>query len=183
MKINRIDIKGEVYDIEAYKNPIPTGSVIPFAGETPPEGFLLCNGQEVSRVTYARLFNVIKEKFGAGDGVTTFQVPNLIDKFIEGTQNEVGQNVSAGLPNIRGRLHRVLCSGDDAFEPIEGSGDFSISASSGSVDGTKHDVSFLASKGELKTDGTLKTDESEKVFGKSNTVQPPAIKMQYIIKY
>lgn len=183
MEIRQIDIKGERYYIESYMNPIPSGAVLPFAGVTTPKGFLLCDGSEVSRITYAKLFEIIGEKFGKGDGSTTFNLPNLIDKFIEGTQNEVGQNVSAGLPNIRGILHRVLCSGNDAFEPVEGSGDYYISASSGSVDGSKHDVRFLASKGELKTDGTLKTDESEKVFGKSNTVQPPAIKMQYIIKY
>lgn len=183
MKIRQIDIKGERYDIEAFINPIPTGAVFPFAGITAPEGFLLCNGQEVSRITYSKLYAVLGDIYGRGDGTTTFNLPNLIDKFIEGTQNEVGQNMSAGLPNIRGILHRVLCSGNGAFEPIEGSGDYSISASSGSVDGSKHDVRFLASKGELKTDGTIKTDESEKVFGKSNTVQPPAIKMQYIIKY
>lgn len=89
MKINRIDIKGEVYDIEAYENPIPTGSVIHFAGETAPEGFLLCNGQEVSRITYARLFNVIKEKYGAGDGVTTFNVPDYREVTLVGAgQNE-----------------------------------------------------------------------------------------------
>lgn len=89
MKINRIDIKGEVYDIEAYENPVPTGSVIPFAGETQPEGFLLCNGQEVSRVTYARLFNVIKQKYGAGDGVTTFNVPDYRELTLVGAgQNE-----------------------------------------------------------------------------------------------
>lgn len=89
MKINRIDIKGEVYDIEAYENPVPTGSVIPFAGETSPEGFLLCNGQEVSRVTYVKLFNVIKEKYGAGDGVTTFNVPDYRELTLVGAgQNE-----------------------------------------------------------------------------------------------
>lgn len=183
MKIRQIDIKGERYDIEAFINPIPTGAVFPFAGITAPKGFLLCDGSAVSRVTYVKLFEVIGEIYGSGNGSTTFNLPNLIDKFIEGTQNEVGQNMSAGLPNIRGILHRVLCSGYDAFEPIEGSGDYGINALSGSIEGSKHDVRFLASKGELKTDGTLKTDESEKVFGKSNTVQPPAIKMQYIIKY
>lgn len=111
MKINRIDIKGEVYDIEAYKNPIPTGSVIPFAGETPPEGFLLCNGQEVSRVTYARLFNVIKEKYGVGDGVTTFNIPDYREVTLVGA----GQNVKLSI-----KEHDVYNVGEFKDDQMQG---------------------------------------------------------------
>ena len=170
MKINRIDIKGEVYDIEAYKNPVPTGSVIPFAGETPPEGFLLCNGQEVSRVTYARLFNVIKEKFGAGDGVTTFQVPNLVEKFIEGTESSVGQTLAPGLPNIKGSWNHS--SGYNSFTTSNGAIESNSSYSPASGVGTgwvNESISFDASR-------------SSHIYGKSDTVQPPAVKMLYIIK-
>lgn len=89
MKINRIDIKGEVYEIEAYKNPIPTGSVFPFAGITAPEGFLLCNGQEVSRFTYAKLYGVLGDTYGAGDGTTTFNLPDYREVTLVGAgQNE-----------------------------------------------------------------------------------------------
>lgn len=84
MKINRIDIKGEVYDIEAYENPIPTGSVFPFAGIAAPEGFLLCNGQEVSRFTYAKLYGVIGDTYGAGDGSTTFDLPDYRETTLVG---------------------------------------------------------------------------------------------------
>lgn len=170
MKINRINIKGEVYDIEAYKNPIPTGSVIPFAGETPPEGFLLCNGQEVSRVTYARLFNVIKEKFGAGDGVTTFNVPNLVEKFIEGTESSVGQTLKAGLPNIE--------AGFAAYTYQNGS-------PSGKMKSTITNTNQVGTGGGSdRTFVTFSLDASRgsDVYGKSNTVQPPAVKMLLIIK-
>ena len=89
MKINRIDIKGEVYDIEAYENPVPTGSVFPFAGITAPEGFLLCNGQEVSRFTYTKLYGVIGNTYGAGDGSTTFNLPDYRETVLVGAgQNE-----------------------------------------------------------------------------------------------
>ena len=57
--------------------PIPTGSVIPFAGATAPVGWLLCFGQNVSRVTYASLFAVIGTQYGSGDGATTFGIPDL----------------------------------------------------------------------------------------------------------
>lgn len=170
MKINRIDIKGEVYDIEAYKNPVPTGSVIPFAGETPPEGFLLCNGQEVSRITYARLFSVIGEKWGAGDGVTTFQVPNLVEKFIEGTESNVGQMVPAGLPNIT--------AGFTAYSYRDGS-------PSGKIKSTiTNSNQVQPGGGGDRTFVTFNLDASRNsnIYGKSDTVQPPAVKMLLIIK-
>lgn len=170
MKINRIDIKGEVYDIEAYENPIPTGSVIPFAGENAPEGFLLCNGQEVSRITYARLFNVIKEKFGAGDGVTTFQVPNLVEKFIEGTESSVGQTLDAGLPNITGNLDQMV---------TDSGGKFSGAFYSKGKPRTRGWAS--ADYDELRNIG-FDANRSNSIYGKSNTVQPPAVKMLLIIK-
>lgn len=89
MKIRQVDIKGEVYDIEAYENPIPTGSVFPFAGITAPEGFLLCNGQEVSRFTYAKLYGVLGDTYGAGDGTTTFNLPDYREATLVGAgQNE-----------------------------------------------------------------------------------------------
>lgn len=170
MKINRIDIKGEVYDIEAYKNPVPTGSVIPFAGETPPEGFLLCNGQEVSRVTYARLFNVIKEKFGAGDGVTTFQVPNLVEKFIEGTESSVGQTLNAGLPNITAGFtaYTYQNGGPTGKMRSKITNTNQVQAGGGS------DRTFV--------EFSLDASRDSNVYGKSNTVQPPAVKMLLIIK-
>lgn len=170
MKINRIDIKGEVYDIEAYKNPVPTGSVIPFAGETPPEGFLLCNGQEVSRVTYARLFNVIKEKFGAGDGVTTFNVPNLVEKFIEGTESSVGQTLDAGLPNITAKMNGIMTDSGGTF-----SGAVYVTGKPRIRGWQSADFDEIRN---LNFDANL----SNNIYGKSNTVQPPAVKMLLIIK-
>lgn len=56
---------------------LPTGAVMPYAGATAPSGYLLCQGQAVSRTTYAELFEVIGSTYGAGDGTTTFNLPNL----------------------------------------------------------------------------------------------------------
>lgn len=170
MKINRINIKGEVYDIEAYENPIPTGSVIPFAGVAAPEGFLLCNGQEVSRVTYARLFSVIGEKFGAGDGVTTFQVPNLVEKFIEGTESSVGQTLDAGLPNITARMDKMM---------TDSGGEFSGAVY---ITGKPRVRGWASSEYDEIRNLAFDASRSSAIYGKSNTVQPPAVKMLLIIK-
>lgn len=61
-----------------------TGMVIPYAGSAAPSGFLLCNGAEISRTTYAGLFSVIGTTFGAGNGTTTFNVPDTRGRSIIG---------------------------------------------------------------------------------------------------
>lgn len=55
---------------------LPPGAILEFAGATAPAGYLLCAGQLVSRTTYAALFDAIGIAFGAGDGSTTFGVPD-----------------------------------------------------------------------------------------------------------
>ena len=54
-----------------------TGSLIAFAGATAPQGYVLCDGRAVSRTTYSALFRTIGTTYGAGDGSTTFTVPDL----------------------------------------------------------------------------------------------------------
>lgn len=66
------------------------GTVLDFAGATPPEGFLLCYGQEVSRETYAALFGVIGVTYGEGDGSTTFNLPDLRGRVVAGKDNMGG---------------------------------------------------------------------------------------------
>ena len=56
------------------------GDVKMFAGATPPTNWMLCNGAAISRATYATLFGVIGVAFGAGDGSTTFNLPNLTNR-------------------------------------------------------------------------------------------------------
>lgn len=56
---------------------LPVGSIMPFGGETVPDNYLLCDGQAVSRTTYAQLFSVIGTSYGVGDGSTTFNLPDL----------------------------------------------------------------------------------------------------------
>lgn len=56
---------------------LPPGTVLPYAGSAAPSGFLLAYGQAVDRTTYADLFTAIGTTYGAGDGVTTFNLPDL----------------------------------------------------------------------------------------------------------
>ena len=85
---------------------VPSGVMVPFAGTNVPDGWLLCNGAEVSRTTYASLFAAIGTKWGEGDGVSTFTLPLFHKRFAEGTTNpdEVGTYVEAGSPNMTGTV-------------------------------------------------------------------------------
>jgi microcystin-dependent protein len=56
---------------------MPIGSIIQTARLSAPTGWLLCQGQSVSRTTYLGLFSAIGDTYGAGDGSTTFLIPNL----------------------------------------------------------------------------------------------------------
>lgn len=63
---------------------VPTGSILPYAGSTAPNQFLLCQGQAVSRSTYSNLFAVLGTTYGSGDGSTTFNLPNPTGRVIAG---------------------------------------------------------------------------------------------------
>ena len=99
---------------------IPPGTIIHYAGRTVPSGWLICNGANVSRTDYAALFAAIGTIYGAGNGSTTFGLPNLNGRFLEGTTytDSVGTYHSAGLPNITGYFSN---NGDGRFENSSGS--------------------------------------------------------------
>lgn len=75
---------------------VPVGSVFWLATQTAPEGYLICNGSAVSRTEYADLFAAIGTTFGAGDGSTTFALPNLQAAFIRGAGSQDGYSATFG---------------------------------------------------------------------------------------
>ena len=58
---------------------IPTATIVPWSSASVPTGFLECDGAAVSRTTYSALFAIVSTTYGAGDGSSTFNVPNLAD--------------------------------------------------------------------------------------------------------
>lgn len=63
---------------------IPAGAMTPWTSNIPPAGWLICDGQAVSRTTYADLFAIVGITYGAGDGVATFNVPDLRGRTVVG---------------------------------------------------------------------------------------------------
>ena len=156
--------------------PAVVGAVIAFAGSTSPAGWLLCDGSAVSRTTYAALFAVIGTTYGSGDGSTTFNLPNLTDKFIQGNSTS-GTVKNAGLPNITGSIQSRFDSGGYYTGFLSNNGAFYADGAEGES----------AARGTGPSGGgkVLRIDasRSSSIYGNSTTVQPPALTMRYIIKY
>ena len=84
---------------------VPAGCIMPYAGATAPDGWLLCSGQAVSRTDYADLFAAIATAFGAGDGSTTFNVPDLRGRAAAGRDDMGGtaaNRITSGGSGIAG---------------------------------------------------------------------------------
>ena len=148
------------------------GTVIMYAGNTLPDGYLICNGAEISRETYAALFAAIGETYGAGDGENTFALPDLTDRFPEGG-TAAGVVKVPGLPNITGDFYRIYTFTDQKTA----SGAFSLDY---------YDTAVAPAANQGNGAGvTLKLDasRSSSVYGKSDTVQPPALTLCFCIKY
>lgn len=160
---------------------VPIGTILPFAGNSSfPEGWLLCNGASVSREMYPNLFAVIGTTYGAVDD-DHFNLPNLHERFIEGSDTS-GAVKEAGLPNIEGRLaisQEVVSASGGLQDKISGSGAFSDGSSSGARYATTQSVGEATSSAD---NIVFNASRSSSVYGKSTTVQPPAVTMRYAIK-
>lgn len=75
-------------------NYLPVGTILMNAASTAPTGWLLCYGQAVSRSTYANLFTALSTTYGVGDGVTTFNLPDLRGRTVAGMDNMGGSGAN-----------------------------------------------------------------------------------------
>ena len=80
-----IKVKQKGFDQQKGNGLLNTGTIVPHGSGTAPSGFLSCDGSAVSRSTYADLYAVIGTTWGAGDGSSTFNVPDLRAAMIRGT--------------------------------------------------------------------------------------------------
>ena len=154
----------------------PIGAIFPFGGTSAPSGYLMCDGSAVSRSDYSALFAVIGTSFGSGDGSTTFNVPDLRGKFLEGTPSSgtIGTSIAAGLPNITGTLQPIATDrGVTGFEAKSGA--FTNSTNTSQSGAVTADSSYRAT---INFDAS----KSNSIYGNSTTVQPPAVCVNYIIK-
>ena len=151
---------------------VPIGTVAWFAMPVPPAGYLKCDGAAVGRETCSELFAAIGTTFGAGDGETTFNLPDLIGRFAEGSATP-GTMKEAGLPNIKG----VSNIGGNASKSALACGALKQVRYQQNwiLNGAASDINDLA---EVELDASLYNP----TYGKSDTVQPPALTLLPCIK-
>ena len=162
----------------------PVGSVYTFAGATVPTGWLKCNGALLSRTTYAALFAVIGTTYGAGDGSTTFALPDLRGEFVRGFDDARGVDSGRALGSKQGDAIRNL-SGEVRFQTVDGndqliwlsSGVFSHGADA--VLGGHNQIASVAS-GSWEQ---VLSFSADKVVPTAAENRPRNVAMHYIIKY
>ena len=182
---------------------VPTGVILPYGGVTAPNGFLMCNGSEVSRTTYANLFAVIGTRYGAGNGWTTFNLPKLNDgSFVRGVASgSVGTKYSASLPpltansagahthtrgtmDIIGTIKGGVVEEGGTFEGAFVQSDIYSGSGGGQFD---YGIGFQASRnwtGETSSNGahTHTVTNSAGVAMNGTTVLPQSVGTSFIIK-
>jgi microcystin-dependent protein len=126
---------------------MPSGSIVHVAMNTAPSGYLKANGAAVSRATYSALFTAIGTTFGAGDGSTTFLVPDLRGEFVRGWVDDGSVDSgrafgSAQSDEIKAHSHTMRTNsqsygGGTSGQPVANSGITTASMSTGSTGGTE----------------------------------------------
>lgn len=171
-KIGKTELenRAQMLEAEIAKRGIPVGSIDWLAVTAPPAGYLKADGSAVGRTTYPELFFAIGTTFGDGDGETTFNLPDLMGRFAEGSAIP-GTVKKAGLPNITGALNTTdrgsHCAATGALAPqLAGKTLFTAQTS---VSAEANGFTFDASR-------------SSPVYGASSTVQPPSLTLLPCIK-
>ena len=146
---------------------VPIGTLEYFAMTVPPVGYLIANGAAVGRMTYPDLFSAIGTTFGEGDGETTFNLPDLIDRFAQGSATP-GQKIEAGLPNIMGT------DGWVNLPDVLKTGAYTQSLTTQSCLNNANRVTA--------TTTLFDAHLYNPIYGSSDTVQPPALTLLPCIK-
>ena len=178
MYVGRTALDQALQDVKGYADDLlPIGSYIQFAGSQAPAGFLVCNGGEISRTTYSALFDVIGTTYGSGDGSTTFNLPNLTDRFLQGSTTS-GTVKNAGLPNITGVLNNEVGNAVRAWGGYQGA-----LFNGANEPQTRDPVADLSAFLNKPANFGFDASRSSSIYGSSATVQPPALTCLICIKY
>lgn len=157
---------------------LPPGVIMPFAGSVAnvPNGWLPCDGRSVSSTQYPALFANIGTTWGreeniTANGVTYFKLPDFRNRTLWGAnQKALGTYIAPGLPNITGNITKVqMRGGDETWSGALYRASYENSSYGGSAG--NHNITL-----------GVDASRSSSIYGASDTVQPPAAVVNFIIK-
>ena len=166
---------------------VPTGSVHMMATTTVPSGYLKCNGAAVSRTTYADLFAIIGTAHGAGDGSSTFELPDLRGEFVRGWDDSRGVDSGRNFGSAQSDQNKQHNHSASATSSVSDPGHFHNVpySNSDSGDGVIEESGTGFSGVEPTNSATTGISVSTSVsIGNSggNEARPRNIAMMYVIK-
>jgi microcystin-dependent protein len=121
---------------------LPPGTIMDYAGATAPSGYLLCDGAAVSRTTYAALFAAIGTAWGAGDGSTTFNVPDFKGRVAVGAGLGTGLTDRALAANGGEEDHQLIIAELAAHTHVQNAHGHTQTAHTHSDSGHTHEVFY-----------------------------------------
>ena len=173
---NITDVNANVESVgEQVAQWVLVGEVKQYFGATVPDKYLLCNGQEIAQADYPELYAVIGSlECCQSENVGMFKVPDLQGRFLQGANGNLGNMIEAGLPNITGEIQciRYLNNNKNATGVFKSSTENDSNVQNFWADVKNSDTGIL----------NFNANNSNTIYGKSNTVQPPAISVNYIIR-
>lgn len=174
---NGEEIQGSLYSV-------PIGTILSYSAITPPNGFLVCDGSEVSKTTYADLFKVIGDTYGTATDTSKFKLPDLRDKFVQGANGNLGTSKDAGLPDLSGQVGYIKSIGDGSYwQGINiNTGVFKSSQQTVRTSPTATTAAVSTSHSQPPSTVVFKASDSNSIYGNSDTVQPPSVCLTFIIK-
>ena len=135
---------------------------------TLPENCIWLEGATVSRTTYSTLFGIYGTTYGSGDGSTTFKLPDFRNRVMWGATS--AGYISAGLPNV---------------EQYVGRTEWRTNVPEGDITSRSNNRTFVEESysGDHLGYLTINMQNSNPIYGRSSTVQPPAIKVRVYTRY
>jgi microcystin-dependent protein len=172
---------------------VPTGSVHMMATTTAPSGYLKCDGSAISRTTYAALFTIIGTTWGAGNGSSTFNLPDLRGEFVRGWDDGKGTDSGRSFASSQGDQNKQHNHSATSTSSVTDPGHFhnllynngSFGGSSGAVtprgDNTPT-TPGIDNRISTKTTGITVSTSTTVANQGGNEARPRNIAMMYVIK-
>ena len=167
---------------------IPTATIVPWTAASLPTGFLECNGAAVSRSTYADLFAIVSTTYGAGDGSTTFTLPDLQDNICVGKSGTKaiastgGANTVASTGNVGGSTANATLSEAQLAAHSHPGGANPILGNPGPITNPAHIADSPANTGSTGSGTGHSHNMSATFAGDATSVLQPYLTLIYVIK-